>query len=80
MIERIAALHESGCVKGFGRRPISDDTRARGPSSESRQGRKAREVEHPGSGCAMGIWLVPAVRRAPAGAASAAARRAERAD
>jgi hypothetical protein len=53
---------------------------APGPSSESRQGRKAREVEHAGSACAMGIWLEPTLRRAPAGAASAVARRAERAD
>jgi len=53
---------------------------ALGPSSESRQGRKAREVEHPGLASAMGIWLGPAVQRAPVGAASAAATRAERGD
>lgn len=37
----------------------------RGPVSESRQGRKARDVGRPARRAAMGIWGVDAVQRGP---------------
>src|SRR6202030_904399 len=43
--------------------------RAPGPSSESRQRRKARGVGHPAQRALWGMWLGPTVRRARVGAA-----------
>ena len=76
---KLAPRTEGRCpiCDGF-RMPAHDEAGPahRGPVSESRQGRKAREVGRPAQR-AMGIWEADAVQRGPVDAAGAAAGKAQ---
>lgn len=76
LLAHAAAVCFRSC-DGF-RMPAHDEAGPahRGPVSESRQGRKAREVGRPAQR-AMGIWEADAVQRGPVDAAGAAAGKAQ---